>query len=128
MSRCSRATSSAGRSPGRGPEHNHRPGHRVEPRGKGVDLLPRLERPLLRKTPQRLRHAASRRVDVDQPRHGGVEDLPQRLRRLEPMPLRKRAAPGADLLRPKIGDQLITEPGVAFESNQRSFSIVDGAA
>jgi hypothetical protein len=51
--------------PGRGPEHDHRPRHRVEPRGESSDLLPRLERPLLRKAPHRVRDAAPGRVDVD---------------------------------------------------------------
>jgi len=79
-------------------------------RGDASDLLPGLERPLLREAPERVRDAAPGRVDVQQlPRDCGVQHLPERLRGLEAMPLRERATPAADLVRPQVNEPHLTE-------------------
>lgn len=83
--------------------------------GDRLDLRPRLERPLLLRPPLRVRNTALRRVVVEQPPGDrAVEDLPQRLRRLETMSLWDRQAPRVDVLRRQVCDALLAERSRRF--------------
>jgi hypothetical protein len=67
----------------------------------GPDLVPGLERPHLREASEWVRDAALSGVNVEQlPGNGGVQDLAERLHRLEAVPLGQLAPPGADLVGP----------------------------
>ena len=107
MSRCSSANSSDGRSPVAAANIDHRPVDGTEPVGDRLDLLPRVERPFLLRSPQRVRNTPLRRVGVEQPPGDGTaEHLPQRLRRLEAVPFRDRQTPRVHVLRREIREPL----------------------
>ena len=93
-------------------------GNRSEVLGDRPDLVPRLERALLREAPQRIRHASFRRIDVDQlPGDGSVQHL--RLGSCvaaKRCPLlascaKRRSPPSADLLRAQIDEPDRAEHG-----------------
>ena len=95
---------------GRGREDHHRPVHRAELRGHGFDLPPRLEWPLLLRPPRRVGDAQLGRVVVEQsPGDRAVENLPERLRRLEAMPLRDAQPPRVHVPRRQIRQPLLAE-------------------
>jgi hypothetical protein len=79
--------------PGGGRKGDHRSANRAESIGERRDLRPGLEGPLLREATQRIRDASFRRIDVfdELAGDGAAEDLPQRLGRLNSMPVRQRA-------------------------------------
>jgi hypothetical protein len=84
---------------GRGREHDHRPEHRPQPLGHRADLRPRTERSLLPAAPARIRHSSLGRVVVDElPGNRPIQHLPERLGRLEAVPIRNGQAPRTDLL------------------------------
>src|SRR5437867_11810013 len=69
-------------------------------KGWSINGAKRFERPLLPAAPARIRHPTLGRVLVDQiPGNRPIQHLPQRLRRLEAMPLRNRQPPRTDPLR-----------------------------
>ena len=116
--------------PGRSAEDHHRSVHRSEPSDDRLDLRPGLERPLLLRPPLRVRDTVLRRVEVEKPLGDrAVQDLTQRLRRLEAMPFRDRQAPLVDVLRRQVRDPFRAERVRCFaEQPDRSFAIVTGSA
>jgi hypothetical protein len=56
-----------GSQPCRRGKHDHRPVHPAQPRSDGLDLIPRLEWPLLPRPPRRVTDPALGRIGIDQP-------------------------------------------------------------